>query len=160
MAPVTTSSDKNEESKKEDTAASITFTQVLSPDTLDRYGRLQDALRNFDKDYQSLNTPLMDTDQDGEPPFDTDVALEILLKRLGNNCGHLWHSGGLVKRYFVWIDPYPVHPDIFIWQPCLGTSLSRGNPASRAINIKPGSTLYTRSNSWSHIRRRRRKELI
>jgi hypothetical protein len=80
MAPVTTSSDKNEESKKEDSAAPITSTRVLSPDTLDRYGRLQDALRNFDKDYQSLATPLMDMDQDGEPPFDTDVALEILEK--------------------------------------------------------------------------------
>jgi hypothetical protein len=44
----------------------------------------------------------------------------------------------LLKRYLLWIDPYPVHPDIFIRQPCLVTSLSRGNPASRAININPG----------------------
>jgi hypothetical protein len=38
-----------------------------------------------------------------------------------------------------WIDPYPVHPNIFIrwlsWQPCLLTSLL---PVSRAININPG----------------------
>jgi hypothetical protein len=81
MAPVASSSDKNEESKKDDSAASITSTRVLSPDTLDRYSRLQDALRCFDKDYQSSPCPpLMDTDQDGEPPFDTDVALDILKK--------------------------------------------------------------------------------
>jgi hypothetical protein len=44
----------------------------------------------------------------------------------------------VVKRYLLWIDPCPVHPDIFIRQPCLVTSLSRGNPALRAININPG----------------------
>jgi hypothetical protein len=47
-------------------------------------------------------------------------------------------EGLLMKRYLLWIDPYPVHPDIFIRQPCLVTSLSRGNTASRAININPG----------------------
>jgi hypothetical protein len=63
-----------------------------------------------------------------------------------------------MKRYLIWIDPYPVHPDIFIRQPCLGTSLSRGNPASRAININPGSTLYTRSDSCSHRKKKKKKK--
>jgi hypothetical protein len=43
-----------------------------------------------------------------------------------------------MKIYLLWIDPYPVHPNIFIRQPCLVTSLFRVNPASRAININPG----------------------
>jgi hypothetical protein len=65
----------------------------------------------------------------------------------------------LMKRYLISIDPYPVHPDIFIRQPCLGTSLSRGNPASRAININPGSTICTRSDSCSHRKKKKKKEL-